>query len=113
MAMTKNRKPASKRSPLVKRGPARKRPRRKKGRASHTMHGPGSRVGAENSSARISTFAAGALAVFTRGVHRQLAVLAKKKVPTDAIVDGQIVRGIPRKVGTRYVLDALPKGSRG
>jgi hypothetical protein len=40
-------------------------------------------------------------------------VLAKKKIPTAAIVDGQIVRGIPRKVGTGYVLDALPKGSRG
>jgi|GEM_PF-5429316 hypothetical protein len=106
MAMTKSRKSASKRSPLVKRGPASKRPRRKKGRASLTMRG------LDNGSARVSQFAAGALAVFTRGVHRQLAVLAKKKIPTAAIVDGQIVRGIPRKVGTRYVLDALQKGSR-
>jgi hypothetical protein len=113
MAMTKSRKSASKRSPVAKRGPASKRPRRKKGRASLTMDGPGSRIRVDNGSARVSPFATGALAVFTGGVHRQLAVLAKKKIPTAAIIDGQIVRGIPRKVGTRYVLDALPKGSRG
>ena len=111
--MIKKRKSASKRSPLVKRGQASKRSRRKKGRASQAMHGPAGRAGAENGSAHVSTFAAGALAVFTRGVHRQLAALAKKKIPTAAIVDGQIVRGIPRKVGARYVLDAPPKGSRG
>lgn len=113
MGTIKSRKPAAKRAPLVKRGPASKRTGRGKGPASHATRGAASRGGAGIGSARVSAFAAGALAVFTRGVRRQLAVLARKKVPTVAVVDGHIVRGIPRKVGTRYVLDALPKGSRG
>jgi hypothetical protein len=113
MATTKTRKSASKQVPGVRRGSASKRPGRKKGRASDTLHRLGKRASAANDVARVSMFATDALAVFTRGVRHQLAVLAKKQIPTAAIIDGRLVRGIPRKVGSRYVLDAPSKGTGG
>lgn len=51
-----------------------------------------------------SPFGSQVLAVFARGVEQQLGVLARKRVPTVAIVDGKEVRGIPRKVNGKYVL---------
>lgn len=42
--------------------------------------------------------------VFEKGVRAQMADLAKKRVATVVVVNGQVVRGVPRLVNGRYVI---------
>jgi hypothetical protein len=96
---------AKKRSAHAKAVRVTKLPARTKG-LSRAFHRPvGGTNGTPNGLRTVSTFASEALTVFKRGVRRQLAVLARKHVPTIAVIDGELVRGIPRKVGGSYVLD--------
>jgi hypothetical protein len=67
------------------------------GKAKHTRSGKG---------ASISSFATQALAVFTQGVEQQLEALANKQVPTVAVINGEELRGVPQRIGKKYVLVA-------
>ena len=48
--------------------------------------------------------------VFEKGVRAQMADLAKKRVPTVVVVDGKVVRGVPRLVKGRYVITSSTGG---
>jgi hypothetical protein len=55
-------------------------------------------------SAPVSATARKALAAFRTGVQKELASLARKGIPTAATVNGRRVIGVPKKIGSTYVL---------
>jgi hypothetical protein len=55
-------------------------------------------------SATVSVTAQKALAAFRTGVRKELASFARKGIPTAATVNGQRVVGVPKKMGSAYVL---------
>jgi hypothetical protein len=112
MAIRENHLSAKKRSAHAKavRVPKRSAPTKRSSRAIHRPLG-GTNGTPNGVRAAVSPFATEALTVFKRGVRHQLAVLAQKQVPTIAVVDGELVRGIPRKVGGSYVLDRLSRSA--
>lgn len=54
--------------------------------------------------AAVSPLAREAQRVFEKGVRAQMADLAKKGVATVVVVNGQVIRGVPRLVNGRYVV---------
>jgi len=59
---------------------------------------------ARRSAPRMSKLGREATALFDEAVQKELALLARKKIPTLVIVNGERVTAVPRKVGGRFVV---------
>jgi hypothetical protein len=87
---------AAKKSAAKKtRGARKKRSAKKLGRRGHVVIDVTAKPGA---------FASRALSVFNDGVQKEYARLARKGVATVVLRDGEVVTGIPRRVGGRFVV---------
>lgn len=92
----------------------RTRPTSKKAAAKRSTAGVRSRGGTVifDPTAPISPLALETQRVFKKGVRAQMADLAKKGVSTVVVVNGQIVRGVPRLEKGRYVIKSGSGGKR-
>lgn len=72
----------------------------------------GSRNGAAREAADASSFGREALTLFRQGVQHQLHALARRGVVTVGVVDGEVVRGVPRKIDGTYKLVRVEKVGR-
>ena len=90
----------------------RARPASKKAAAKRSTAGPRSRRGTVifDPTAPISPLALETQRVFKKGVRAQMADLAKKGVSTVVVVNGQILRGVPRLENGRYVIKSGARG---
>jgi hypothetical protein len=70
------------------------------------------RNGATRSAADASAFGREALTLFRQGVQHQLHALARRGVATVGVEDGEVVRGVPRKIDGTYKLVRVEKGDR-
>jgi hypothetical protein len=53
---------------------------------------------------KLSAVEQNALDAFSEAVQKEYALLARKKVATVVLVNGEMIRGIPKKVNGRYVV---------
>ena len=52
----------------------------------------------------VSAFERSAARAFRRAVQKEYELLAKRGIPTVVVIDGETVRGVPRKIGGRYIV---------
>jgi hypothetical protein len=95
---------AAKKSALKKtRGARKKRSARASSGRSHVVIDVTAKPGA---------FASRALSVFNDGVQKEYARLARKGIATVVLRDGEVVTGVPRRVGGRFVVGKPPTRDR-
>jgi hypothetical protein len=63
---------------------------------------------ARQAAPRMSKLGREAVRLFDEAVQRQYAILARKKIPTVVVVNGEKIKAVPRRVGNRYVVGPTP-----
>lgn len=61
-----------------------------------------------DTTAKPGVFGRRALTLFDSGVQKEYARLAKMGVATVVVRDGQLIKGIPHRVGGRFVVGEVP-----